>query len=975
MNAQEMITEVMKDRKGNHIRLNLIHEIWHAHIDWCQEHRQFAGVVAPWGHGKTEQIIGRILNELGEDNDLRLKIVCDTDSNAAARVGSIKRYIESDTDYHRIYPNVRPSRKGLFKLKKGRKINAGAETWMKHTIILDRKGKMKDPSVEAFGITSSGIGTRADGIVFDDPCNLKNTILEPGSRETVKENYENTWISRLEDLAWVLYIATIWHEQDLTSTLIKNSRYSFCIMAINDELNGIKVKFTNIDETHPCWTGQDEIVIPLWEEKFNHDALIKKLEELGPIAFARGFKQIPWTDTDIWFPSFKNCKEPDITPESWLQYARRQVKDKGKKIYFATGVDLSSSKRPGNVITTIGMIEGENVNVIVDIKKGAWKSPQTAGNIVETFKEFKPIVIKVENVALQEAIMEWIEVESEKGTYPNMPIEGFMTGKSKSDPQIGMPYLDVEFKNKMWLIPTGQIQDHETGCSCPWCELISSMESFPFASKTDTVMSCFTPGTKIMTSEGYVDIENIKVGDLVYTHKARWRKVLNIFKRKINEKIIKISPWTRNSVLFTTKNHPFYTAEISRRNSTLKESILNETIDFKKVEDLKNTRRKNGQNVLLMPFSDEEKLVKPIMLRKKYNNLKRAKTKLYSNYNTEEVKGEFKDLEWGFFIGLFMAEGWAKGNRISFALNRSEMNLAKFISEFAKNKLGVLNVCIRPSTDNSYNGMLVHFAHKELSKRFRKLFGTHCWNKRFPVDWLLLPKDFQMSMLKGWLVGDGTYNRKNYVGISGGSISRELVWQMSIFALRNKVIGGIRWNKQNNSVNKIYKESIGMNKNGMIWGLCINKYYSNILFDKKIGNVEKLFRNKFLNETKPKNIHNTSMILEGISALGMKIKTKEEIDYKGWVYNIEVEEDNSYLAEDVMVHNCWFAREGMKKYTGGSVMSSDDYEEVIKNAKDGTISNMDYRNTEKYMDRYLGGGSSGIMAESFAGTGQGGYNW
>jgi hypothetical protein len=36
----------------------------------------------------------------------------------------------------------------------------------------------------------------------------------------------------------------------------------------------------------------------------------------------------------------------------------------------------------------------------------------------------------------------------------------------------------------------------------------------------------------------------------------------------------------------------------------------------------------------------------------------------------------------------------------------------------------------------------------------------------------------------------------------------------------------------------------------------------------------------------------------------MKIISIKEVDFEGEVYNLEVEEDNTYCAEDVIVHNC-----------------------------------------------------------------------
>jgi hypothetical protein len=38
--------------------------------------------------------------------------------------------------------------------------------------------------------------------------------------------------------------------------------------------------------------------------------------------------------------------------------------------------------------------------------------------------------------------------------------------------------------------------------------------------------ACFVPGTRVLTSTGYKPIEAVKVGDLVWTHRGRWRPVV-----------------------------------------------------------------------------------------------------------------------------------------------------------------------------------------------------------------------------------------------------------------------------------------------------------------------------------------------------------------------------------------------------------------------------------------------------------------
>lgn len=67
---------------------------------------------------------------------------------------------------------------------------------------------------------------------------------------------------------------------------------------------------------------------------------------------------------------------------------------------------------------------------------------------------------------------------------------------------------------------------------------------------------CFVKGTKVMTYEGIKNIEDIQVGDMVLTHKGRYRAVKDVM-CKITDKIATVK--TRNSgIIECTPNHPFY---------------------------------------------------------------------------------------------------------------------------------------------------------------------------------------------------------------------------------------------------------------------------------------------------------------------------------------------------------------------------------------------------------------------------------
>lgn len=66
---------------------------------------------------------------------------------------------------------------------------------------------------------------------------------------------------------------------------------------------------------------------------------------------------------------------------------------------------------------------------------------------------------------------------------------------------------------------------------------------------------CFPSGTLVLSKDGYVPIENIKVGDYVLTHKGRFKKVLNVGGRIAKTIIVK---GNGHHGLETTHNHPFY---------------------------------------------------------------------------------------------------------------------------------------------------------------------------------------------------------------------------------------------------------------------------------------------------------------------------------------------------------------------------------------------------------------------------------
>jgi len=216
---------IKDDRTGLPIIQNNIHKSWIKHIQHCKNIGKHCAILAPWGHGKSIQIaIAETLWIIGPNPALRVKIVNSSDTYATDRVKAIRTYIQFDKEYKQVFPGIE------------RDID---QEWTNHRIYLKRKGHAIDPTIEARGIMSTGVGGRADVIIFDDPVDEKS-INSQLIRDNIRQQYKVAWMPRLVDDGFVYYICTRWHEDDLTKTIIESKRFSVLIQRISEDFEYIE---------------------------------------------------------------------------------------------------------------------------------------------------------------------------------------------------------------------------------------------------------------------------------------------------------------------------------------------------------------------------------------------------------------------------------------------------------------------------------------------------------------------------------------------------------------------------------------------------------------------------------------------------------------------------------------------------------------------------------------------------------------
>ncbi len=212
-----------------------------------------------------------------------------------------------------------------------------------------------------------------------------------------------------------------------------------------------------------------------------------RIKEQDPRLFARGYQMLPFSDSERAFPSFKSCYSHGVVTG---EIARR-----GWPIFI--GVDLSGKSRAGNVIFVLAVDPHTQRRYPIEILNGAWSSPETAEKLVQMHGKYPNTrAIIVESNGYQQSLIDWMQSSPGVNTCWFL-IDAFVTGGlNKNSKEMGVKSLEVEFKNKAWVIPADEFEGHNMQCKCGWCMWTSQMIDYPQSLNDDHVMACFSADTK-----------------------------------------------------------------------------------------------------------------------------------------------------------------------------------------------------------------------------------------------------------------------------------------------------------------------------------------------------------------------------------------------------------------------------------------------------------------------------------------------
>jgi len=364
---------------------------------------------------------------------------------------------------------------------------------------------------------------------------------------------------------------------------------------------------------------------------------------------------------------------------------------------------------------------------------------------------------------------------------------------------------------------------------------------------------CVLPDTSITTSEGFKRADEINEGDYVLTHKGSFKRVSKVYSRMYNGDVVYLTIKGFDYGVQLTTEHPVFSVKA----------------DFCPYDKSLLTRCKPSCK---KQFSSYEKHGRKCPQIYEHYNKKwcRADEIDYLHYvpvpllNTEDRNCPYNDSKM-YFFGLFLAEGdYLKDmSGIRFNLGSHELHLHQQVQMLSSTLYGV-----DPTISIEGSSYRLNCYSKSMASEFYDLFGKGARHKSIPMEFIHYNNDKLWKLLEGYIDGDG-YERDNQREFF--TTSEELSNMFKLICQKLGVIPAAA------------EVEI---KDGEIDGRIIKAngpgYYFNIF-----------------NEERHRNIY-----WQDNEYMYVPLKFKHKYNYSGHVYNYEVEDDNSYIAGGIPVHNC-----------------------------------------------------------------------
>lgn len=410
-----------------------------------------AVIHAQAGSGKTTQIEGRVIYELGKNPSLRVLYISAKADLAQDILGEIARQIVSNHMLRVIFPKLKPQR-----IKTIDRLRLIGGQWRLDKIRVEgNRGQV--PSVQAAGLDGNIMGRRYDLIIIDDPHDLK-TARTAHQRAKVIQTIMQVVLSRVTPHTRVWVLSNAWHKEDAAFTLAGKAEYA-----------------------HKVYKSSQMLMPDIWTE----EKLAAKKAEIGSLAFNRMYECEPVSSTTEVIPEkdIRACIVPGLRfqRDPWLrdQQGNLILDEHGDKVRWdwltigldpATVSDTDDEAHDRYGLHVLGVHPDTGTIRTLWAESGHLNTPDLLQRLLELQRDFEPdnghwvesngqqqhLIDMARDPITMQARCEAMGLDPELAY--DLNICSHHTDGTKTDPNIGIPGLAIDFQARRWEIPDPDLE-------------------------------------------------------------------------------------------------------------------------------------------------------------------------------------------------------------------------------------------------------------------------------------------------------------------------------------------------------------------------------------------------------------------------------------------------------------------------------------------------------------------------------------
>ncbi|MEE9592689.1 MAG: DEAD/DEAH box helicase, partial [Thermoplasmata archaeon] len=399
---------------------------------------------------------------------------------------------------------------------------------------------------------------------------------------------------------------------------------------------------------------------------------------------------------------------------------------------------------------------------------------------------------------------------------------------------------------------------------------------------------CLHPDTLITSDRGPVRIADLREGDMVLTHRGRFRKVLGTTRRRFKGELLEVKAEGMMAVRMSSEHRVLRNTRYRYGHNGKHgqwHKIIRGQPEWVEARSLCRERRPEYCEEVLSPVVFSEIAADGGSIAVQIHDREFVgRNQFGAEFPHPVARPVPKELELdektAEIFGLYVAEGFTGRNGVvGFAIATYETSLTELITD----SMSRIFHCIPRIHDDTRHRRRVYCCSRVLAEYFDRAFGRGASNKHFPEEWLSGPPSVLRGLVRGAWRGDGTIDPGRFATSRYTTVSPRLAEQLGRMMRRLGYMPSTR-----------VSEPTGMGKRPA-YHLALSGTQGRHFLTHVMGvDPKQVFGSR--------RTSNTKTLVDG--SFRSPVRSINKVPYAGYLYNLHVKGDESYVCSFAFaVHN------------------------------------------------------------------------